>query len=280
MISTPVALLVILAALMHASWNYLIKSSSDRLLDMLGVALGASLISACLLPFVPIPAREAWPWLGLTLFVHVGYFVGLVETYRHADLSVAYPLMRGFAPVLVALAAPLFGERLTPSLGFGIALVGCGIMLPVWLGLRRGAVAGSGIGYAAANSVVIACYTLSDGMGVRLAGSAESYTLWLFFLNAWGFFAFAWWRRGRPLLGALRWRWAASLGGGALSIGAYGIALWAMTVASIPAVAALRETSVIFAALLGTWVLKERMGQVRLAGAALVALGAVAVRFG
>ena len=136
----------------------------------------------------------------------------------------------------------------------------------------------SSIGYAVMSSAIIACYTLSDGMGVRRAGSAVGYTLWLFFLNAWGFFALAWWRRRGRFIDGLRQRWRASLSGGALSIGAYGIALWAMTVASIPAVAALRETSVIFAALLGTWILKEHMGRVRLVGAALVALGAIAVR--
>jgi drug/metabolite transporter (DMT)-like permease len=278
MISKPVALLVLLAALMHAGWNYLIKVSDDRLVDMVGVALGASLIAACLLPFVPFPERAAWPWLAITLLVHVGYFVGIVETYRHGDLSIAYPLMRGLAPVLVALAAPLLGEHLTPSLGLGIALVGSGIMLPAWLARRHGTLRRSSIGYAVMSSAIIACYTLSDGMGVRRAGSAVGYTLWLFFLNAWGFFALAWWRRRGRFIDGLRQRWRASLSGGALSIGAYGIALWAMTVASIPAVAALRETSVIFAALLGTWILKEHMGRVRLVGAALVALGAIAVR--
>lgn len=110
MISTAVTVLVLLSALMHAGWNYLVKASPDRLLDTVGLAVAASLVSACLLPFVPLPAPASWPWMGLTLFVHIGYFLALIETYRHADLSVAYPLMRGTAPLLVALAAPCWAK--------------------------------------------------------------------------------------------------------------------------------------------------------------------------
>lgn len=280
MITTPVALLVLLSALMHASWNYLVKTSPDRLLDTVGLAVGSSLLAACLLPFVPLPAPESWPWLGLTLVVHVGYFLTLVETYRHTDLSLAYPLMRGMAPVLVALAAPLAGEALSPGLLLGVALVGAGIVLPTGLGLWQGSLTKAGAGFALANASIIATYTLSDGIGVRLAGNAASYTLWLFFLNAWGILAFAWWWRGNIVLTQLRRRWAAALVGAALTMGSYGIVLWAMTVAAIPAVAALRETSVIFAAVMGTWFLKERMGRWRIAGSLLVALGAVAIRWG
>lgn len=280
MISTAVALLVLLSALMHAGWNYLVKASADRLLDTVGLAVAASLVSACLLPFVPLPAAASWPWMGLTLFVHVGYFLTLIETYRHADLSVAYPLMRGTAPLLVALAAPLLGETLGPGLLAGVILIGAGITLPVWLGIRRAAVARAGIGYAFANACIIAIYTLSDGIGVRLSGSAAAYTLWLFFLNAWGLLAIAWWQRGSGVLTHFRRRWAPALAGSVLSLGSYGIVLWAMTVASIPAVAALRETSVIFAALLGAILLKERMGRWRTGGAMLVAMGAASIRWG
>jgi len=280
MISTPVALLVLLSALMHASWNYLVKASPDRLLDTAGLAVGGSLISACLLPWVPLPAPESLPWLGLTIFIHIGYFYALVEAYRHADLSVAYPLMRGSAPVLVALVAPLVGETMSSGLLIGVALVGLGIMLPVWLGLRRGAVAKAGIAFACGNAVIIALYTLVDGIGVRLSGSAASYTLWLFFLDAWGILAIAWWRHGPVVITHLRRRWRPALAGAVLTIGSYGIVLWAMTVSSIPAVAALREFSVVFAALLGAWLLKERMGRWRIAGALLVALGAASIRWG
>ncbi|MCX7180481.1 MAG: DMT family transporter [Proteobacteria bacterium] len=280
MITTPIALLVLLAALMHAVWNYLLKASPDRLLDTVGLALGGSLLAACLLPFVPLPNPQSLPWLGITVLLNVAYFLALVATYRRADLSSAYPLMRGVAPLLVALAAPLVGEALSPGLLAGIALIGAGILLPAWRGFRRGTMANAGLGIACGNAFIIAAYTLSDGIGVRLAGDAASYTLWLYFLNAWGIFAIAWRQRGHAVLSHLRQRYVTALVSAALSLGSYGIVLWAMSVASIPAVAALRESSVIFAALLGAILLKESLGRWRIAGALLVALGAAAIRWG
>ena len=277
--TTAVALLVLLAALLHASWNCLLKASPDHLLDTMGLALAGSLLAACLLPLVPLPKPASLPWMAATIFIHVGYFLALAETYRHADLSSAYPLMRGVAPLLVALAAPLAGETLSPGLLAGVALIGAGIMLPAWLGFRRGAATRAGLGFACGNAVIIALYTLSDGIGVRLSGNAASYTLWLYFLNPWGILAIAWRQRGRAVIPHLRRRWLTALLGAALSLGAYGIVLWAMTVASIPAVAALRESSVIFAALLGALLLKETLGRWRTAGALLVALGAAAIRW-
>lgn len=279
MISTPVALLVLLAALMHAGWNYLAKAGDDGLLETAGIALGSALIALALLPALPLPDPASWPWLGLTLLIHVAYFAALVMAYRHADLSLAYPLMRGLAPLLVALAAPLAGDPLPPGLLAGVLLVAAGIVLPAAVGLRRKAVSGPGMAFAVANAVLIAAYTLSDGIGVRLSGNAPAYAAWLFALNAWSIVGIAFARRGRATVAYLRRRWPVALGGGALSIGSYGIALWAMSVASIPAVAALRETSVIFAALLGHRLLGEGMGRWRVGGALLVAGGAGLIRF-
>lgn len=279
MISTPVALLVLLSALMHAGWNYVVKVSEDRFLDYTGLAVAGAVAAACALPFLPLPATASWPWLATTVFIHVGYYLLLMQAYRHADLSIAYPLMRGSAPVLVALAAPLAGDTLTPGLLLGITLVAAGIALPVGIGIRRGGISRTGLGYGFATAGVIALYTLIDGIGARYSGNAIAYTLWLFFLNAWLVFGVALWQRGRKAFVHLRRRWLFSLLGSVLTMGSYGLVLWAMTVASIPAVAALRETSVIFAAVLGAWLLKERMGRWRIAGAVLVALGAVAVRW-
>jgi drug/metabolite transporter (DMT)-like permease len=277
-ISTPVALLVLVSALLHAGWNCLVKAGADRLLDALAITLGASLLAASLLPFVPLPAPKAWPWLGLTVLLHVGYFAALIQSYRHADLSVAYPLMRGTAPLLVALAAPLLDEPLTPGLLAGVLLIGSGIALPVGVGFACGAVTCRGAGYALVNAVFIAAYTLSDGVGVRASGNAVSYTLWLFFLNAFSILALAHWQRGKNLLDGIGSRWRTAAAGALMTVLSYGIVLWAMSVAPIPAVAALRETSVIFAAVLGSWLLKERLGRWRACGAVLVALGAAAVR--
>lgn len=280
MISTSVALLVLLSALMHAGWNFAVKASADRFLDYTGLAVAGAAVAAVLLPWLPLPAAASWPWLLTTTFIHLGYYLLLMRAYQHADLSLAYPLMRGSAPVLVALAAPLAGDTLTPGLLLGIALVAAGIALPVGIGIRRGGVSRSALGYGFATGAVIALYTLIDGIGVRLSGHAGAYTLWLFFLNAWLVLGVALWRRGRGAFAHLRRRWLFSLLGSALTMGSYGIVLWAMTVASIPAVAALRETSVIFAAIFGAWLLKERMGGWRIAGAMLVACGAGVIRWG
>ena len=279
-ITTQVALFVLLSALMHAGWNFLVKASSERLLDTAGLAVAGSLLAACLLPFVALPAPESRPWLAVTVFIHIAYFLALIETYRHADLSLAYPLMRGVAPVLVALAAPLIDETLPVGTLLGVTLIGLGIVLPTWFGFRHGVVVRTGIYYALGNACIIALYTLVDGIGVRLSGSAASYTLWLFFLDGWGILVVALWFRGSAVSVHLRQRWAQALAGALLTIASYGIVLWAMSVASIPAVAALRETSVIFAALLGAFVLKERLGHWRVVGAIGVAMGAAAIRWG
>ena len=280
MISTPVALLVLLSAAMHAGWNFYVKASADRFLDFTGVVLAGGLVAACTLYWLPLPAPASWPWLASTTVIHVGYYLLLMQAYRHADLSIAYPLMRGSAPVMVALVAPLAGDSVSPGLMLGIALVSAGIALPVGIGIRRGGVSRTGLGYGFATAGVIALYTMFDGIGARLSGNAVAYTMWLFFLNACLVLVLLAWQRGRAPFAQLQRRWLPSLFGSVLTVGSYGIVLWAMTVAPIPAVAALRETSVIFAALLGAWLLKERMGLWRISGAMLVTLGAVVIRWG
>lgn len=278
MIPLPVALAILLAALMHAGWNVLLKNASDGLLDTVGLAVAASLIAACLLPFVPLPASASWPWMIGTLSVHVAYFLLLAESYRRTDLSLAYPLMRGTAPLLVAAASPILGEPANAGLLLGVACVGTGILLPTAAGIWSGGVRGSALLFALANSLVIALYTIFDGLGVRAAGNPLSYILWLFFLNAWAILAVVCWHRGRGVFGHLRRRWAHHLLGAAMSIGSYGIVLWAMTVAPLAAVAALRETSVVFAAIFGAALLKESMGLYRILGACAVGLGIIIVK--
>lgn len=279
MISTPVVLAVLASALMHATWNFLVKSSRDKLFDTVSLALGGSLVAACLLPWVALPTAASFQWMAMSTCIHVAYYVTLIRAYQHADLSLAYPLMRGLAPVIVATVAPLFGEPASLSLFLGVALVGAGIILPATLGFRAGAISRVGLAYGVANSLIIALYTMIDGTGVRLSGSAVAYTAWLFFFNSWGILAVAVHTRGPQVLTHVRQRWRFSLVGAVLSVGSYGVVLWAMTVSPIAAVAALRETSVIFAALMGTKLLRERMGRPRIGGALLIALGAAVIRW-
>lgn len=278
MISTTVLVAVLGSALLHAGWNYLVKASGERLLDTATLALGGSVLAASLLPWVPLPATASLPWLGISVFIHIAYFVALIETYRHADLSVAYPMMRGIAPVFVMLALPFYESSPGVAMIAGVLLLCAGVSLPALVGLRNGIVAGKGLSWALLNALIIASYTIVDGIGVRASGEPWSYTLWLFFLDAWGIAAIAARRHPGQIVTHLKKRWRFGLLGAVATVGSYGVVLWAMSVASIAAVAALRETSVIFAALLGTRYLGEAMGPLRLASACLVVAGAIMIR--
>jgi drug/metabolite transporter (DMT)-like permease len=274
-----VTLLVRLAALMHASWNAIAKAGANKLLDITAMAVAGGAVCGLMLPFLPVPEPEAWPWLAASLLLHFIYFMALVGAYEAADLSHAYPLMRGIAPLLVALfGALLLDDSLTATMWAGIALICTGILLPFWLnpGDKAGLLRGSS--FALANAVVIAAYTLVDGYGTRLSAHPLSYCLWLFLLDPLPILAIALARHGNGVWRHFRARWAPSTVGGILTVAAYGIVLWAMTRAPIAAVAALRETSVIFAALIGAVLLREGLGVPRITGAVLVAGGIAALR--
>ena len=275
-----VTLLVLVAALLHASWNALVKSSPDKFLDMVTIILVPGVLAFITLPFLPLPERASWPWLATSVAIHALYYVAVVGVYRHGDLSHVYPLMRGCAPVLVALAS-LGGlvDRLSANMWMGVLLISIGIIAPALIGRGGLGVPRKSTQIAAANAVIIASYTLVDGVGTRLSGNAISYGQWLFFLDAVPFtiFALAW--RGREEVGGyLRKRWAMGLIGGSMSMASYLIVLWAMTKAPVAAVAALRETSVVFAAFIGCYMLREGLGALRIAGAGLVLAGVVALR--
>ncbi len=273
-----VTLAVLFAALLHASWNVMVKRSDDATADLALLTLGASLLAAPLLPLLPLPAPAAWPFLIASNLIHVGYYATLVATYRHADLSIGYPLMRGSAPLLVTLFGVLMlGEVPSAAMWAGIALISGGVVsLAFAQGWRAGA--GRATLFALANATMIAAYTLVDAAGARSAGSALSYVLWMFFLEGLPFAAFMLWRRGGAFVVHARKRWCTGLAGGACSALAYGIAVWAMTVAPVGAVAALRETSVVFALGLGALLLNERLNPRRWFGVAAVLAGAVALR--
>ena len=275
--SPLVTALVLASALLHASWNAIIKSSSDVMLDTALVAAGAGVLALPLAAIAPLPASASWPYLGASAVIHVAYFSTLVAAYRIGDLGHAYPLMRGTAPLLVALfGVALLDEHPGVTMWLGIVLISAGILS---LGLlQRGRAHRSATLWALANAVIIACYTLVDGTGARLSGSPAGYVAWLFCLQGVLFVALVLALRKRAALDYARRNWQRGLGGGLCLISAYGIVLWAMTQAPIAAVAALRETSVIFGALIGTLLLKEPFGRDRIVGACLIALGVGLVR--
>ena len=274
-----VTLLVLLAALMHASWNAIAKTATVTLLDITTMAIAAAAVCAIVLPFLPFPERASWPWLAASSLLHFLYFVALVGAYEGGDLSHAYPLMRGLAPMLVALCGlALFDDRLSAPMWLGVALICSGVLLPFLLRRTAFGMPGKGTLFALCNAVIIASYTLVDGMGTRLSSSPVAYCLWLFVFDAMPITALALWRHGNGLWTYMGGRWRPGVLGGLLTLGSYGIVLWAMTRAPIAAVAALRETSVLFAAAIGAFLLREGFGAPRVFGAALIVCGIVALR--
>lgn len=285
----PVMAAVLLAALAHAAWNAWIKSSQDKALD---TALTHSLAGLWALGpalWVGLPPPAAWPLWGGTALLHLAYYLALSRAYQHGDLGLAYPVMRGTAPLLVtAVSAAVLGEVPTVSGWLGALGITAGVLL-VGLG-RPGALLQhrQALAYALLTAVIISAYTLVDGQGTRLSGphleGVLSYVMWVFVGNAVPFTALLAWRRGplgrRQMAVALRQRGPRLAVGGLASLGSYAVALWAMSRAPIATVAALRETSVLFAALMATHWLGEAWSWRRLLGAALVVAGVMVLRLG
>jgi len=276
----PVALAVLFGALLHAGWNALVKSASDKALDTALLNLIGAIVAVPLLLAAGLPAPAVWPWLVGSALVHVAYYSLLTAAYRHGELALTYPLMRGTAPLLVALVSvAAFAEPLSPAGWMGVLGVCCGVLV---LGLsRHGLESGRAVALALANAAVIAVYTVIDGHGVRASGNAVAYVAALFLLNGLPFGALVLARRGWPAVRAHALQRAprATLGAVA-SVGSYGIALWAMTRAPVATIAALRETSVLFAAFIGAWQLHEAFTPRRAVGTAAILAGVAALRLG
>ena len=276
--SNAVAAAVLFAAFLHAGWNALIKRDRDALIATIGIVTGAAAISLCLLPFFPAPDAASWPYLGASSVAQIGYYALIAWVYRRSDLGLAYPIMRGAAPLFVTFAnAILFGEVLSPLGLAGVACISAGVLL-IAAGKAKRPDLGATLATALGVAIVIAFYTVIDGRGVRLSRSPASYTMWIFLLTGLSMGGWAMVRRRKKLLQSLRSAyWVPVLGGGGTLL-SYGIALWAMTLAPVAAVAALRETSILFAVLISVFVLKEAAGWHRIAAVSLLTVGAVALR--
>jgi phosphonate utilization associated putative membrane protein len=276
----PLVAAVMLGALLHAGWNALVKSSSDKPLDTAIILLLGSVVALPLSLIAGWPTAASWPFILASVVIHLGYYVALTGAYQHGDLGLTYPLMRGTAPLLVALsAAAALGETLSPLSWAGVLGVSGGVLA---LGLSRHALESPrAVGFALVNAVVIAAYTVVDALGARASGNALQYVLALFVLHGWPFALMVLARRSRATIWPYaRGRWPLAAVGALASLGSYAIALWAMTQAPVATVAALRETSVLFAALLGTWLLKEAFDWRRAAGTAIIVAGVIALRMG
>ncbi len=278
-LSLPVTLAVLGAGMLHAGWNALLKSArgGDPLLDTAAVVAGSAFCGLLLLPFVPVPHPAAWKFAAMSAAIHFAYYLTLAHAYRTGDLSFAYPLMRGTAPLLVTiLGIVLLHEWPAPHVALGIVLISAGIVGIAFV--NRGRHPPAAARWAFANAAMIAAYSLVDGAGARASGNALGYVSWLIFLEGLPFLLWVRLHYGRAAVGYVRGTWRRGLLAGAGSLAAYAIVLWAMTRAPVAAVAALRETSVLFAALIGAIWLREGLGVARLAGAASVVAGIAALK--
>lgn len=277
-----VVLIVLFGALLHASWNVIVKFGNDKYLSAVMLCGAAGLIAVLIIPFMPLPSAASWPYLVTSTSLQVCYLFMVAAAYSNGDMSLAYPLMRGTPPLLVALAAgPMIGEVLGGAQWLAIGLISCGVLtmaLDTSRKTTRGQNTSRTVIIALVNAFFIAGYTLVDGLGVRVSGNAVSYILWAFLFNAVPIVAWGVWKYRGQLLRQIRSHGHLALFGGAGSMGSYGLALWAMTMAPVAMVAALRETSILFAMVLSLVLLREHISRKRIAGALLIVGGTVLMR--
>lgn len=280
---TPTVFLAVLAAAaMHAIWNAVVKVKLDRFASVTLMTIGMAATALPIAPFVAFPALHVWPWILASVLFHMGYKLSLIRAYQHGDLAQTYPLARGSAPLLTTLGAiPIAAEVPSPVSAGGIALLSLGTFL---MSLRGGAqVKGldrRAVGFALFTSVFIAAYTLSDGSGARAAETASSYAVWLFICDGIWSVLLALFLRGKAIFGTVAAEWKTGIVTGALAAFSYWIAMWAMTRAPIASVAALRETSILFAMLISVFALRETPTIWRGAAALLIVGGVIALRLG
>jgi drug/metabolite transporter (DMT)-like permease len=271
---------VLFAAACHAGWNAAIKRGLDPLATTIAIAVGSSIVAVPLMAFTGLPAPAAWPWVVASVLIHLVYFAALIESYRAGDMGQVYPIARGSAPLLTAAGSALVvGERIATIAWIGIVLLAGGVIL---MSLRGGRdlvrLDRRAVGFALFTAVTICAYSLVDGLGARVSGNAHAYTAAMFLGNGVVMAAYALVRRGPAAFAGMMRQWQIGLIGGTLSYVAYAIVIWAMTVAPIAIVAALRETSVLFGALIAVVVLREPLRPVRIAAAVAIVIGLAVIR--
>jgi drug/metabolite transporter (DMT)-like permease len=270
---TDVFVIVLLASLIHAAWNALVKADGDRLTLIKTMSVTQFALSACLVPFVSIPANAAWPYLLTSAFVTVGYILFLSQAYRHGDLSHAYPLARGFAPLIVATVMLSLGEQLNHTSQIAILFIGLGITS---LSLTRGKEGLRDlrmVGFALGASGFIAAYTVLDGFGARTSGTVHGYMVWVSLISSILIAAAVHLLRGQHRTLTSHTTVVTGIVAGLTSYMSSWMVIWALTKAPIPLVSALRETSIVFAVAIGVVFLKEQLNVARLASIAATLIG-------
>ncbi len=280
--TAAVFLAVLAAAAMHAVWNALIKVRLDRFASIQLMTIGMGVAALPLVAFVEVPQGRVWLWIAASVAMHTGYRLFLVKAYENGDLAQTYPLARGTAPLLTTLGAAVFLlEVPEPIAVLGILLLSAGTLLMSFRGgSPTGAVGGRAVAYALTTSLFVSGYTLTDGSGARLAATASSYAVWLFATDAAWTLVLVLFLRGRAIVPTMLGEWKAGLFTGALAAAAYWIAMWAMTQAPIASVAALRESSILFALVISVVALREPVTTWRIVSAIAIVAGVVALRLG
>lgn len=278
--SLEIALVVIFAAALNAGWNALIKVSGDKIASMATVTFMGAVVSAMVLPFVEMPEASSWPLLALAIVLHTAYHFALPSAYKHGDLGLIYPISRGSAPLLVTLGAAVFaGESLGVPALLGVFFLSIGVMT---LALDHKGNRGSGrraVPLALLTGLCIAAYTLVDGLGARQAGSVMGFAVLLTIGDGLLTFVIAMVWKHNEIAVVFKSQWRPSALAGGMQVGSYWMIIWAMALAPLGAVSALRETSVLFAALISTFLLKEGFGVWRFISAGAIACGVWLTRY-
>lgn len=278
--TTSIFLIVLVAALLHAIWNALVKGGADKTTSMTAVVLGQGAVAGgCLLVLAPTPDAASWPWIWASVALHLGYQVFLIAAYRQGDMTQVYPIARGVAPLLVAaVSAAFLGVVFTGMQLVAIGLVAIGIASISLVRNADGLFQGQAAGLALITGVFIAAYSLADGVGARLAGTSLGFFGWISFLNGVIYGLICAVIRPGTLRQAIRLPQIMLFGGGA-SFVAYALVVYAFTQAPIALVTALRETSIVFALLIGVLILKEPLNLLKVAATAITLAGAALLRF-
>ena len=271
--NSSVTAAVLTAALVHAIWNAIAHGIKDQLLAFGLIGVGGIAVAIPLVIISPLPHKSCWPYLLASVAIHVLYNLGLMRAYRYGEFSQVYPLARGTSPLVVTILAALFvHERPSPVQLAGVLVVSTGLAVLVLGGRRPGRAAFLA---AVGTGLTIAAYTTVDGVGVRASGTSVAYIGWLMLLESLGVPLWALIMRRSVLAKQPAAIIAAGLLAGALSVLAYGLVLWAQTRGALAPIAALRETSVIFGAIIGTVAFREPFGRTRIAATIIVSAGII-----
>jgi len=277
-LSGAVFVAVLFAALLHASWNAVVRTGTSKMTSMLMVSIGSGVIGLAVALNRPLPAADIWPWIVASGLIRTGYQLFLTYAYEHGDLSRVYPIARGAAPLMVlVVGAFVLNDVISGVQLAGILALGAGILLMAH-GVFANGESRRLVPFALGSAVATAAYSLVDGVGARLAGDAVAFVSWALFVTALFFTPVVVISRGPAVLLASRRAWAIGAVAAAASFAAYAIVVWAFTQAPIALVTALRETSILFAVMIGWWFFGERMDRGKMVAAGLIVGGVVLTR--